>query len=175
MAAESKPRRHERGMLVGEAANALGVGVQTLHYYERERLIPAPERSASGYRLYPRELVERIGFIKKAQALGFPLGEIKEVLRLADQGTSPCGRVQAALAEKLREVDARLRNLRSFRGELAGLIRRASALQPPGSNAQVCAIVEKAPALSNVTEVRPPLMAHRDKRARTRLPALDHR
>jgi MerR family mercuric resistance operon transcriptional regulator len=104
--------------LAGEVAKSLGVGIQTLYYYEREGLIPEPPRTNSGYRLYPPELVERVRFIRKAQALGLPLSEIREILYLAGQGTSPCGRVRNALAEKLREVDARLRELRSFRNEM---------------------------------------------------------
>lgn len=132
------------GMLAGAVAKALGVGVQTLHYYEREGLIPAPTRSAAGYRLYPPELVERVGFIRRAQALGLPLGEIKDVLALTEQGTSPCGRVQAALAAKLTEVDQRLRELQSFRNDLAGLIARSAELSAGGGRAQICAIVEDA-------------------------------
>lgn len=142
-------------LLAGEVAKSLGVGVQTLHFYEREGLIPSPPRSESGYRLYTPELVERVRFIRKAQALGLPLGEIRDVLRLADEGTSPCGRVQRALADKLAEVDRRLEELQSFRHDLAALVGRAEDLGVPGTvhrptrtgAAQVCAIVEDAPAL----------------------------
>ena len=129
-------------MLAGDVAKALGVGVQTLHYYEREGLIPAPPRSAAGYRLYPSDVVERVGFIRKAQALGLPLGEIRTVLALAQQGTSPCGRVQAALAEQLAEVDRRLRELHDFRDELAALVARGVGAEESG---QICGIVEHAP------------------------------
>ena len=132
-------------MLAGNVAKALGVGVQTLHYYEREGLIPAPPRSEAGYRLYPPALVERVGFVRKAQALGLPLAEIRDVLRLAEQGASPCGRVQAALGEKLAEVDRRLRELQSFRDELAALVARGIELPRAGAPAQICAIVESAP------------------------------
>ena len=131
-------------MLAGDAAKALGIGVQTLHYYEREGLIPAPPRSEAGYRLYTPELVERVRFIRKAQALGLPLGEVREILRLAETGASPCGRVQCALEAKLREVDRRLRELRDFRRELAALVARSGELGARGNDAQVCAIVEEA-------------------------------
>lgn len=133
-----------RGLLAGDVAGMLGVGVQTLHYYEREGLIPAPPRSESGYRLYTPELVERIAFVRKAQALGLPLSEIRDVLRLADSGDCPCGHVQRALADKLRDVDVRLRELQSFRDELAALVGRAPQLSARGSRAKVCAIVEEA-------------------------------
>ena len=143
------------GLLAGEAAKRLSIGVQTLHYYEREGLIPAPPRSESGYRLYTPELVERVRFIRKAQALGLPLDEIRDVLRLADQGASPCGRVQRALGDTLAEVDRRLEQLQSFRRDLAALVDRAADLGVPGAErsptsrgtGQVCVIVEQAPVL----------------------------
>jgi DNA-binding transcriptional MerR regulator len=134
-------------MFAGEVARRLDLGVQTLHYYEREGLIPETPRSEAGYRLFSPELVGRVAFIKKAQALGLPLAEIREILKLADEGACPCGHVQRSLDAKLREVDDRLRELRSFRNELAALVAQAPVLETtPG--ARVCAIVEKAHAPS---------------------------
>lgn len=135
-------------MLAGEAAKLLGVGVQTLHFYEQQGLIPHPPRSASGYRLYTPPIMERLQFIRKAQTLGFSLDEIKEILDLAKQGTSPCGTVQKALAEKLEAVDRRLEELHSFRSDLATLIRQAPKLSAREATGQVCSIVEEAPNLN---------------------------
>lgn len=128
----------------GQAAAELGVGVQTLHYYEREGLIPAPPRSGAGYRLFPPDLMERLRFIRRAQALGLSLAEIRETLDLAAIGESPCGRVQTALAERLAEVDRRLEQLTSFRHQLAELIRNAPKLRESAGQSAVCAIVEGA-------------------------------
>ncbi len=154
----------QQGLLAGDAAKALGIGVQTLHYYEREGLIPPPRRSGSGYRLYSPELVERVRFIRKAQALGLPLDEVKDILRLAERGTSPCGRVQAALAAKLREVDERLLELQSFRDELATLVHEAPVLRDGGALGQLCAIVEEGVPLLTVRSTRTPLRS-RHKRS----------
>lgn len=155
-------------MLAGDVAKALGVGVQTLHYYEREGLIPRPERSKGGYRLYTPEMVERIGFIRKAQALGLPLSEIRDVLRLADEGACPCGHVQRTLADKLREVDARLRERKTFRDDLAVLVRRAPQLRRRKSRAKLCPIVEDATAPKSVEMPATPLLRrHRRRDART--------
>ncbi len=145
----------------------LSVGVQTLHYYEREGLIPAPERSDSGYRLYSAELVERIAFIRKAQALGLPLAEIRDILSLTEQGTSPCGRVQALLAHKLAEVDARLRELTAFREELAALVDRSAAMCENDSQGRLCAIVEEAPRLPAAEVTVTPLARKRPPARRT--------
>jgi len=150
-----------RSMLAGAAARELDVGIQTLHFYEGQGLISRPPRSGSGYRLYTPEIVERVRFIRKAQALGFSLEEIKEILGLAKRGTSPCGRVQAALGEKLREVDRRLEELRGFRAELASLIGQAAELSKYDGEARVCSIVEESPPLSVTTITKPALSRHR--------------
>lgn len=126
------------GMLAGEAAKLLGVGVQTLHFYEQQKLIPPPLRSGSGYRLYTPRFIERVRFIRKAQALNFSLDEVREILSLTEQGTSPCGRVQARLAEKLHEVDRRLMELQGFRDELVALVAASGELST--HEAQVCQV-----------------------------------
>lgn len=155
---ETTIHNHERGLLAGDVAKALGVGAQTLHYYEREGLIPSPPRSAAGYRLFTPEVIERVRFIRKAQALGLPLNEIRDVLQLAEDGASPCGRVQAALAAKLTEVDRRLAELLSFRDDLAALVDRSAELAVRSDGVQVYGIVEKAPApaIGVTLAMRPP-------------------
>ena len=135
-------------MLAGAAAKKLGIGIQTLHFYEQQGLIPHPPRSRSDYRLYTPAIMERVRFVRKAQALGFSLEEIKEILGLAQKGTSPCGRVQAALAEKLLEVDRRLKELAEFRSELAALIEQSVELSKHDASAQVCSIVEESMSLT---------------------------
>ena len=141
----------------GKAAGQLGVGVQTLHYYEREGLIPAPPRSDAGYRLFPPDLMERLRFIRRAQALGLSLAGIKEMLDLAEIGESPCGRVQAALAERLAEVDRRLEQLTLFRRQLADLVENAPKLREDASRGRICAIVEGAKAMPGSELVNIPL------------------
>ena len=103
----------------GAVAKAAGVGVQTLHYYERLGLLQKPKRSAANYRLYSPEAIRRVRFIKKAQVLGLTLEETKQILDLKDHGREPCRKV-AELGEKhLQEIDARLTQLRSYRRALA--------------------------------------------------------
>ncbi len=152
------------GLRVGEAAAELGVGVQTLHYYEREGLIPPPPRSEADYRIFPPDLMERLRFIRRAQALGLSLVEIKEMLDLAEIGESPCGRVQAALTQKLAEVDRRLTQLMTFRDQLRDLIERAPRLQRESPAGRVCTIVEHADPISGVEITSKPLPQMRRSR-----------
>ena len=142
-----------KGMLAGQVAKELGVGVQTLHYYERERLIPPPRRAENGYRVYDASLVDRVRFVRKAQSLGLTLEEVKEIIELADRGACPCGHVHAALTARLKEVDDRLAQLRSFRSELAALVSRVRKVSSTATRsdpvnraraAALCEIVEQA-------------------------------
>lgn len=107
---------------IGEIAAQAGVGVQTLHYYERLGLLPKPGRSAANYRLYSPEAARRVRFIKKAQALGLNLQEIKEVLELKDRRKDPCGRVAALAEKRFGEIDRQIAELQAFRRELAKVL-----------------------------------------------------
>lgn len=166
MRMDTKTGLHPGDLFAGDVAKQLAIGVQTLHYYEREGLIPPPERTEAGYRLYTPASIARVAFIKKAQTLGLPLQEIKEVLRLVERGTCPCGRVEKALAERLAGVDQRLKELRSFRRELAALVERSGELGSQCDEADICSIVEQAPALRSAADVVSTLAR---RRARTRI------
>lgn len=96
----------------------------TVRYYERAGLLPKPPRSAGGYRLYSPRAVEELLFVRRAQSIGFSLEEIRELLRLSRNGTAPCSRVLALAEDHLRAVDTRIRELQSFRKELASAVQR---------------------------------------------------
>lgn len=106
-------------MKAGELARSVGINVQTLHYYERIGLLPRPQRSATNYRIYSDDALRRVQFIKKAQAVGFTLAEIKRIIGLKTHGRAPCGEVIEIGEQHLREVDARLCQLRAYRKALA--------------------------------------------------------
>lgn len=109
----------ELPLKVGELAARAGVGVQTLHYYERLGLLPKPERSAANHRVYAPETLRRVQFIKKAQAVGFTLEEIKEVFRCGQRGAQRCRHVAELGEKRLRELDEELEMLQAFRNSLA--------------------------------------------------------
>src|SRR5437773_8150080 len=77
-------------LTIGELAERVGVTPDTLRYYEHVRLLPPPPRSNGGYRLYEPGVADRVAFIRKAQALGLTLDDVREVLRVSDAGTPPC-------------------------------------------------------------------------------------
>lgn len=130
---------------VGAVAKAAGVGVQTLHYYERFGLLQKPTRSAANYRLYSADTIRRLRFIKKAQAVGMTLEEIKEILGLKEHGRSPCHKV-AELGEKhLRDIDARLTQMRAFRRLLAKSVEDWRTKDKPGRRCagEFCDLIER--------------------------------
>jgi DNA-binding transcriptional MerR regulator len=78
----------------------VGLSAATVRYYERLGLLPAPERTAAGYRQYSKDAIERLRFIKSAQRVGLRLREIGELLAICDQGLCPCGHTEAMLRER---------------------------------------------------------------------------
>lgn len=139
---------------IGELAARAGVGVQTLHYYERVGLLAKPARSASNYRLYSETALHRVQFIKKAQALGFTLEEIKEILALHDRGRAPCGQVAELGKKHLRELDARIAALRTFRRALMEVLpkwEQETAGQRKCAG-EFCDLIERLPARQNLPD-----------------------
>lgn len=102
---------------IGEVAERAGVSIDAVRYYERRRLLPAAPRTEGGFRLFTAETVERVQFIKEAQALGFSLDEIGELL--TSGGAEECRRVRDHLKVKLTELDGRIRLMQDFRKTLA--------------------------------------------------------
>ncbi|MDY7105802.1 MAG: heavy metal-responsive transcriptional regulator [Actinomycetota bacterium] len=117
-------------MKIGELADRTGVTVKTIRYYESIDLLPEVERTASGYRSYGEDAVERLGFILEAKAAGLSLAEIRSVLELKGAGASTCRHTRELLRRHVAEIDERMRALTEARVALVGLAERAEALDP---------------------------------------------
>jgi MerR family transcriptional regulator, copper efflux regulator len=139
--------RSDDALKVGMVAKAAGVGVQTLHYYERLGLLPKPQRSPANYRLYAPQAIRRVKFIKKAQAIGLTLEETKQILDLKEHGRAPCSKV-AGLGEKhLREIDMRIAELRKYRRALADALNdwRKEDTTERECAGEFCDLIERLP------------------------------
>ena len=112
---------------IGEVATAAGVPASTVRYYERTGLVRRPPRSASNYRLYREEDVVRVRFIKAAQATGFTLDDVAELLK-----PSPCSKVRGRIEERLREVSARMKDLRHVQRVLKRALITCQEHEPTG-------------------------------------------
>jgi DNA-binding transcriptional MerR regulator len=106
----------------GEAAARAGVNVETLRYYERRGLLPAPDRAPSGHRRYDDETVRLLLAIKDAQAVGFTLAEIREHVRAARRTGGAPHDLRIRMAAKIDEIDGRIARLRRMREELARVV-----------------------------------------------------
>lgn len=127
-------KRNVELLTSGRVAKAAGVNGETLRYYERHGLLPVPPRTASGYRCYPPDAVRRVRFIKKAQALGFSLREIKALLGLrADGGGKRCAEVRAKVQAKINEIDRKLKDLISMKRALATLEKACARRSSTGA------------------------------------------
>ncbi len=104
---------------IGQVARLVGVAATTLRYYERERVVTPTLRSRSGYRLYDERAVERLEFVRSAQAVGFTLDDIRVLLRIDDGDRKTCrAEVQRLLAQRLGEVERKMKELKRVRAAL---------------------------------------------------------
>ncbi len=131
------------GMRIGELASRLGVNTQTIRYYERIGLLPQPERTEAGYRLYGEEDEQRLQFVKNAREAGLALGEVKEVLAFHERGERPCRYVTEVIARRTQEVERQIAELKEFKSELDRLYERAREWPAREPQAQgYCHIIE---------------------------------
>lgn len=125
-------------MTIGEVAARAGVNIQTVRYYERRGLLEMAKRSASGYRQYGDEVVLRIRFIRRAQALGFTLEEIGQLLTLRIRHGEACDDVSDRATAKIELVQRKLQELERIQRVLEGLVE---ACRHRGATAE-CPILE---------------------------------
>ncbi|MBL8520073.1 MAG: MerR family transcriptional regulator, partial [Betaproteobacteria bacterium] len=116
-------------MTIGQAARQAGIGIDTVRYYEREGLLPTPRRTASGYRQFCAEEVDRLRFIRRAKALGFSLEEVRELLDL-NAGTGRRSAVKRIVELRLADLEARIADLHAVRDALSHLVRQCSGEGP---------------------------------------------
>lgn len=108
------------GLLIGDVSARTGITAPAIRYYESIGLLGRAARSAAGYRRYSDATVAELRFIRKAQALGFSLEEIAEILKVSRGGHAPCAQVLDLARQHLAAVDERIRQLRRFRKAACG-------------------------------------------------------
>jgi MerR family mercuric resistance operon transcriptional regulator len=106
---------------IGVLSRRTGCKVETIRYYERIGLLPAPSRSAGGHRLYGEDHLKRLTFIRRGRELGFSLDDIRGLLGLVDGGAYTCAEVKAVTLEHLGEVRRKLADLRRLERVLKGM------------------------------------------------------
>jgi MerR family transcriptional regulator, copper efflux regulator len=125
-------------MTISQVAARANVNSETVRYYERRKLLPEPERNPNGYRQYSAEVVVRIGFIKRAQELGFSLKEIQDLLALRVRHGAACHDVEDKARAKIHLVNQKIRQLEEIRRVLGELAEACRARVPTAE----CPILE---------------------------------
>lgn len=107
---------------IGELARRAGTKVETVRWYEREGLLPAPARTAGGHRAYTRAHLDRLAFIRHSRELGFPLDQVRGLLRLTDHPERSCAEADRIARAHLDGVRGRIARLRALEEELARMV-----------------------------------------------------
>jgi MerR family copper efflux transcriptional regulator len=127
---------------IGELSSRSGVPVKTIRYYDDIGVLPAAARTSSGYRGYEQDAIDRLGFIRAAQAVGLTLGEIRQVVALRERGEKPCTHVVGLLQRRTAEIEQRIAELEELKGELRRLTERAEGLDAAACDAElVCHVI----------------------------------
>lgn len=100
---------------IGELADKCSVNKETIRYYERVGLIPEPIRTDSGYRMYPKEAIDRLQFIKRMQELGFTLNEIDKLLGVVDRNEAKCLDMYDFTVMKLENIQHKIQDLKKLK------------------------------------------------------------
>lgn len=125
-------------LTIGQVAGLADVNVQTIRYYERRGLVAPERRTEAGYRHYGGGAVARLRFVRHAQALGFSLAEIKELLALRVRNHSACGRIETRTREKITDIARRLRDL----GQMKRTLERLAATCASRHTTDECPILK---------------------------------
>lgn len=131
-----------RLMKIGEVSRRSGLGIEALRFYEKSGLLDRPARTGSGYRLYDEQVLERIGFIKRAQLLGFSLDEIERLISHKRNGESPCDEVRQIVEARLGELEDRIRQMVLYRKELISTLKQWEAVGH--AEGHVCGLIENS-------------------------------
>ncbi len=117
-------------MRIGELAEQAAVTTKTIRYYESIGILPTPDRTPSGYRAYDATALERLRFVRDAQATGLTLIEIKSILELKGQGERSCEHTRSLIHRQIDDIDAQIHRLEHARRELRELMERADRADP---------------------------------------------
>jgi MerR family transcriptional regulator, copper efflux regulator len=126
-------------LTIGNVARQVGVQPSAIRYYEVKGILKPAARQPNGYRIYDNGAVNLLIFVKRAQALGITLKEIKPLLNLAAQGQQPCKHVKDIARNHLRDINDKIRELQILRNELRKLTRRKAG-RPHGN--KVCPLIQ---------------------------------
>ena len=140
-------RRENNRFQIGDVSRETGASIDTIRYYEKLGLLEKPIRSEGGFRLYLKEAIEKLRFVKKAQALGFTLGEIRGIMQCSEEGLRPCcDLVKKLLTKKIEEFESKIKELQRMKRDLEALLSEwISPKEARKRSYAVCPQIEREP------------------------------
>jgi DNA-binding transcriptional MerR regulator len=143
----------KKGILISELSRRVALPTPTIRYYERIGLLNPPQRTQSRYRVYSDAAEERLRFIQKAKQFGLSLDEIKRLIDIKAEGSSPCADLKQMVKQHLEELDQHIQDMQTFRQILAQRYKQIEAALPDSTQAiagencsgKICRLVEQAP------------------------------
>ncbi len=129
----------EKRLTIGVLAKAAGVNVETIRFYEREGVIKQPSKGAGSFRIYSQHDAIRIRFIKRAQGLGFTLGEITELFKFERNSKISCSQLKSRVSRKIQELEEKIEDLRKMKTSLSEL---SNACDQGKSSVEECRVSE---------------------------------
>lgn len=132
-------------MRIGDLATRAGVTPKAIRFYEQSGLLPRPARTSSGYREYASDAVDDVLLIRKAQALGFSLEDVREILELARAGTAPCSRVLDLARRHIADIESKITLLQRLRSQLNDAVAQwQDGGEPEDCAESFCGLIQNA-------------------------------
>lgn len=120
-----------KGVSIGALSKDTGVNIETIRYYERIGMMPAPDRSAGGFRSYQEDDLKRLTFIRRGRELGFSLADLRELLRLVDGHAYTCAQVRALTLQHVAETRRKIADLRRLERVMSDMAAKCTGRQVP--------------------------------------------
>ncbi len=136
---------------IGQLARSAGIATSAVRYYERRKLLPSEGRTEGNYRYYGAAALERLRFLRAAQAIGFTLEDIATLLDFSDGKTSPCKEVQALIETRLGDIRTRIDQMNEVETVLASLLRMCRRNEPTGR----CHVIDRLKAAGTSSATHP--------------------
>ena len=124
-------------LTIGKVARQTQCNIETIRYYERESLLPAPQRTPGGHRLYNESMIKRLVFIRRSRELGFSMAEVRQLLSVVDGDVISCEKVKGIAENHLQDIKTRIADLRKMQRILGELSQQCS-----GENVPECPIID---------------------------------
>lgn len=116
---------------IGALSKESSVNIETIRYYEKIGIMPAPARSKGGYRLYMGEHLKRLTFIRRGRELGFSLNELRELLHLVDGHAYTCSQVRSLTLDHVAEIRRKIGDLRRLERVLSSVASKCTGRKTP--------------------------------------------